>query len=289
MRASLDRTFAPGAFVLIWATGFIAARFVAPFIEPLIFLAIRFGLAAAILGGAALLAGAAWPTGIKGWRDAVIAGVLLHGIYLGGVFWAIRQGLPAGISALIAGSQPLFVALLAPGILGERVTLRRWIGVALGFAGMALVLAPKVGGSGGYPPSTLLVSLASLAGITVGTLWQKRTGGSLDLRSGTAVQYGGAALVVLAGSLATEEMRVEPSAPLLLGLAWSTLVLSIGAIGLLFIMLRRGAAVGVSSLMFLVPPVSALMGYGLFGETLTLVQLFGMGLAAAGVAVAARG
>ncbi|NNM71997.1 DMT family transporter [Enterovirga aerilata] len=288
MPARLDQILIPGAFVLIWATGFVVARLVAPYTEPLIFLAIRFGLATAILAGAALAAGAPWPPTGRAWRDAIIAGILLHGIYLGGVFWAVRHGLPAGISALIVGSQPLLVALLARPLLGEHVPPRRWAGVGAGFIGLGLVLGPKIGGAGGYSVAPLLVCLVSLAGITAGTLWQKRTGGALDLRSGTAVQYVGATLVVLAGSLATEEMRIEPAPALLFGLAWSIFGLSIGAIALLLVMLRRGAAVGVSSLLFLVPPVSALMSYALFGETLTVIQLVGMALAAFGVALAAR-
>ncbi len=288
MRGRFAQLLIPGSFVLLWATGFVVARLVAPYAEPLTFLSVRFALAAAILGAAALAGNALWPTGLRGWRDALIAGILLHGIYLGGVFWAVRHGMPAGISALIAGSQPLFVALLARPLLGEIVSPRRWLGIAAGFAGMALVLGPKIGGTDGFSPSTLFVSVISLAGITAGTLWQKRTGGRLDLRSGTAVQYLGATCVVLAGALATENLRMEPALPLLFGFAWSTLVLSIGAIALLFVMLRRGAAVGVSSLMFLVPPVSALMGFVLFGETLNAIQLAGMALAALGVAVAAR-
>jgi drug/metabolite transporter (DMT)-like permease len=288
MRVRLEQILVPGGFVILWATGFVVARLVAPHTDPLVFLSVRFALAAVILGAAALVGNALWPVGIRGWRDALIAGILLHGIYLGGVFWAIRHGMPAGISALIAGSQPLFVALLARPLVGEYVSPRRWLGVAAGFAGMALVLGPKIGGTGGYPASTLIMSVVSLAAITAGTLWQKRTGGKLDLRSGTAVQYVGATLVVLVGSIATEDMRMEPVPALLFGLAWSTLVLSLGAIALLFVMLRRGAAVGVSSLMFLVPPVSALMGFALFGETLTAIQLVGMVLAALGVAIAAR-
>ncbi|MGA0597616.1 DMT family transporter [Enterovirga sp. CN4-39] len=288
MPARLETILIPGAFVLIWATGFVVARLVAPYTEPLIFLTVRFILAAAILASLALLAGAPWPKGRRGWRDALIAGVLLHGIYLGGVFWAIGHGLPAGISALIAGAQPLLVALLARPLLGEIVSLRRWVGVAIGFVGITLVLGPKIGGDGGYPAATLVVSLLSLAGMTAGTLWQKRTGTKFDLRSGTALQYVGAAVVVGLGSLATEEMRIEPAPPLLFGMAWSIFALSIGAIALLLIMLRRGAAVGVSSLLFLVPPVSALMSYALFGETLSGIQLLGMLLAAFGVALAAR-
>ncbi len=288
MRARLDQVLVPGAFVILWATGFVTARLVAPHTEPLVFLAIRFGIAALILGGAAAAFRAPWPQGGRQWRDILIAGVLLHGIYLGTVFWSVRHGLPAGISALIVGSQPLLVAFLARPLLGEHVSLRRWAGVAIGFVGIALVLGPNIGGAGGYPASTLVASFVGLASISAGTLWQKRSGGGYDLRSGTAVQYLGATGVVLAGSLLAEEMRIDPAPEFLIGLAWSIFGLSIGAIGLLLLMLRRGAAVGVSSLMFLVPPVSALMGYALFGETLTAIQLVGMALAALGVAVAAR-
>ena len=288
MRGRLEPILIPGAFVVIWATGFVMARLVAPHTEPLIFLTVRFTISGLLLAGAALAAGAGWPHGIRAWRDALIAGILLHGIYLGGVFWAVRHGLPAGISALIVGAQPLLVALLARPLLGEYVSTRRWAGVAAGLIGIALVLGPKLGGAGSYPGVTVAVCLLSLVAITAGTLWQKRTGGKLDLRSGTAVQYLGASLVVLAGTLLTEDMRMDFTPPLLFGLAWSVFALSIGAIALLLLMLRRGAAVGVSSLMFLVPPVSALMSFLLFGETLTGVQLVGMAVAAAGVGVAAR-
>ncbi|MDB5558131.1 MAG: EamA family transporter [Enterovirga sp.] len=288
MRARAEQILIPGVFVVIWATGFVVARLVAPHTEPLIFLTARFALAAVILAGAALAAGAPWPKGARAWRDALIAGTLLHGVYLGCVFWAVHRGLPAGISALIVGSQPLLVALLARPVLGEYVSGRRWAGVGLGFAGLALVLGPKIGGAGGYSAATVAACALGLASITAGTLWQKRTGGKLDLRSGTAVQYAGATLVALVGSALTEDMRMDATAPLLFGLAWSVLALSIGAIALLLLMLRRGAAVGVSSLMFLVPPVSALMSYVFFGESLVAVQIVGMALAACGVALAAR-
>lgn len=285
---TLASLVAPAAFVVLWATGFVVARLVAPYSDPLLFLAVRFPLAAVILAAAALAAGAAWPRDGRGWRNALIAGVLLHGVYLGGVFWAVANGLPAGISALIAGAQPLLVALLARPVLGEHVSGRRWLGVVLGFAGIALVLGPRLGGAAAYPPVTLLMSFISLAGITAGTIWQKRTGGRLDLRSGTAIQFAGAAVVAAAGAVALGESRLVPTLPLLAGLAWSTLVLSIGAIALLLYMLRGGAVVAVSSLLFLVPPVSALMGFALFGETLNPLQLAGMAVAMSGVALAAR-
>lgn len=288
MSALRHTSLVPAAFVVIWATGFVVARLVAPYAEPLTFLCVRFAIAGLVLAAAALLARAPWPHGIRGWFDAALAGLLLHGVYLGGVFWAVRNGLPAGISALIAGAQPLLVALLAGRLLGERVSLRRWLGVWTGFAGIGLVLMPRLTGVGAVPPSTLAASVASLLGITLGTIWQKRTGGQADLRSGTAVQFAGAALLVLPVALLTENLRIDPAPALWFGLAWSSLGMSVGAIALLLVLIRRGAVVAVSSLMFLVPPVSALMSYGLFGETLNGVQLVGMGLAAIGVALAAR-
>lgn len=288
MPSRFQASVVPGAFVLIWSTGFVVARLVAPYAEPLTFLTVRFMIAGLVLTAAAALARARWPTGWRGWRDAAIAGMLLHGLYLGGVFWAVRHGLPAGISALIAGAQPLLVALLARPFLGEHVSGRRWLGVWTGFAGIALVLLPRLTGAGAFPLSTLLMSFLSLLGITAGTIWQKRTGAQADLRSGTAVQFAGATAIVLPLALLTETLHLEPVPALWIGLAWSSLGMSVGAIALLLVLIRRGAVVAVSSLMFLVPPVSALMSYGLFGETLSAVQLFGMGLAALGVALAAR-
>ena len=278
----------PAAFVVIWATGFVVARLVAPHTEPLIFLVIRFTLAALLLGAAALAVGAPWPSGRREWRDALVSGVLLHGIYLGGVFWAVRHGMSAGISALIAGAQPLLVALLARPILREHVSARRWAGVLTGLLGIALVLSPRLAGADAFPPSTLVVSFLSLFGFTAGTIWQKRTGGAADLRSGTAVQFAAAAAFVLVGSIATEPMRIDPVPAFWFGLFWSVVAMSIGAVALLLVMIRRGAVVAVSSLLFLVPPVSALMGYAFFGETLTAIQIVGMALAALGVALAAR-
>jgi drug/metabolite transporter (DMT)-like permease len=277
----------PSVFVLSWATGFVVARLVTPFIDPLLFLTLRFALAALVLSLLAFAARAPWPSTPRAWADAIVAGILLHGIYLGGVFWAISKGLPAGISALIAGTQPLIAAALAGPLLKERVSPQRWAGVALGCVGIVLVLAPKLG-LDGYSPAALAASFISVAGITAATFWQKRTGNGADLRSGTAVQFMGATAVVLVGSVLTEPMRIEPHPALWFGLAWATLAMSVGAIALLLVMIRRGAVVAVSSLLFLVPPVSALMAYGLFGESLTVIQIVGMGLAAVGTALAAR-
>jgi drug/metabolite transporter (DMT)-like permease len=280
---------APPLFVLIWSTGFIVARLVAPHADPLTFLWVRYVLAALVLAGVALLLRAPWPKTRTGWRDGLVAGVLLHGIYLGGVFWAVKHGLPAGIAALIAGLQPLATGLLVGPLLGERVSARRWLGIAVGCLGAALVVGPKLGVPGGLPALPLLVCVVAMLSITFGTIWQKRTGSATDLRTNTVVQYVGAALVTLPLALILEDGRLEPVVPLYIGLAWAVFGLSIGAIGLLMLLIRRGAVAGVAALLYLVPPVSALMAFALFGETLTLLQVAGMVVAAVGVAIASRG
>jgi drug/metabolite transporter (DMT)-like permease len=205
------------------------------------------------------------------------------------VFWAVKHGLPAGIAALIAGLQPLVTGALVGPLLGERVSPRRWLGIAVGFCGALLVVAPRLGGVEGFPPLSLLVCFLGVISITLGTIWQKRTAVSADLRTNTVVQYLGAFIVTMPAALLLEEGRLDPTPAFLVGLAWAVVGLSIGAIGLLLVLIRRGAVAGVAALLYLVPPVSALMAYGLFGETLSPVQILGMGIAALGVAVASRG
>ncbi len=285
--ASLLARLAPPLFVLIWATGFIVARIVAPHAEPLTFLFIRYLLAILVLVLLVLAARAPWPRTWPEWRNGLVAGTLLHGFYLGGVFWSVKHGLPAGISALVAGLQPLVTGLLAGPLLGEAVSWRRWTGIGIGFMGASLVVLPKLG-DGGVPPFALFICLLGMLSITLGTIWQKRTGGALDLRVNAAVQFMGAAAVTLPLVLLTERGEIEFTLPVLGALAWAVFGLSIGAIGLLLFLIRQGAVVGVATLLYLVPPVAALMAFALFGETLNLVQMIGMGLAALGVAVASR-
>jgi drug/metabolite transporter (DMT)-like permease len=283
------RWLAPPAFVAIWATGFIVARLVAPHADPLHFLVLRYALAASVLALLAAATGAPWPRTRTSWRDGLVAGVLLHGFYLGGVFWAVKQGMPAGIAALMAGLQPLVTALLAGPLLGEVVSPRRWLGIAIGFAGAALVIAPKLGGEGGFPLVAVLVCFGGVVSMALGTLWQKRHGAGADLRTNVAVQYVGAGLATLPLALLTEPGRFELVPEALLGLFWAVVGLSIGGVLLLMLLIRRGAVAGVASLLYLVPPVTALMAYPLFGEALLPIQLGGMALAVAGVAVASRG
>ena len=279
----------PLLFVGIWATGFIVARLVAPHADPLFFLFCRFVLSALAFAGIAAATRARWPRSLRGWRDALVAGVLIQGAYLGGVFWSVRHGLPAGISALIAGLQPLLTALLAPSMLGERVGRRRWAGIALGFAGALLVLEPQLrAASGGTPVLPLLASGGAMAALTLGTIWQKRTASNADLRTNAAVQFIGAALVTAPVAALTEAGRFDGSWQAWAGLAWAVCGLSLGAISLLLLLIRRGAVAGVASLFYLVPPVVAVLAFTLFGERLSALQVAGMAIAAAGVAVASR-
>ncbi len=280
----------PALFVGIWATGFLVARLVAPHADPLTFLSLRFVLSAGAFAGIAAATGAQWPRGVRAWRDALVAGVLMQGIYLGGVFWSVRHGLPAGLSALVTGLQPLLTAVLAFPLLGERVGARRWTGIMLGFGGALLVLSPQLAAgteSAGTLP--LLASGVGMVAMTLGTIWQKRTGGAADLRTNAAVQFVGAATVTAPLAWLTEAGRFDGAWQAWVGLAGAVCGLSRGAISLLLVLIRRGAVAGVASLFYLVPPVVAVLAFLLFGEALTGVQVAGMALAAAGVAVASRG
>lgn len=288
MPSQLISVGAPSVFVVLWATGFVTARLVAPHVEPMTFLALRFGAATLLLLGFVLIAGVPWPRTAGQWRDAVVAGLLLQGLYLGCVFWAVAHGIPAGVSALIAAAQPILTALLAGTLLGERVAAIRWIGIGAGFAGVALVLAPKLGGADPYPGGALAVSVGALLAMTAGTIWQKRTGGALDLRMGALIHFAASTCLVLGLALATETGRIDPAPAFWVGLVWSILANSIGAVGLLLFMISRSAVVGLTSILFLVPPVALLMSHALFGETMSGVQIAGMAVAAVGVALASR-
>ncbi|MCJ2013990.1 DMT family transporter [Methylobacterium sp. J-076] len=281
----------PGLFVLIWSTGFIAARGAVPHADPLLFTAIRFSCVALILGLIAVAARARFPAGWRGWRGPLVAGFLMQGVYLSGTFVAISLGLPAGIAALVGSLQPLLTASLAGPFLGERVSRRRAAGIAVGFVGAGLVLAPKLGATdpSGIPPTALAISFACVAALTLGTLWQKRTGGGGDLLANAVLQFLGGTACAVPLALLFGHGGFDPVAPLWLSLGWAVLVNSVTGVLLFLYLIRRGAVAGVAALFFLVPPVSAAFGYVLFGETLTWVQVAGMGVAALGVAVANRG
>ncbi len=278
---------APVLFVLLWATGFIGARYAMPWAEPFTFLALRFGAAGVVLAVMAVLFGAARASARIALM-AMVAGALLHGIYLGGVFWAVRHGMSAGMSALIAGLQPLMTALLAGLLLGDRVAPRQWLGLAIGFAGVVLVIWPKLGGTSvdALSPATLTAAALALCGISAGTIWQKRYLTGVDLVTGTAWQYAGATLLMAAGSFALETRQIVWNAESVFAMLWAVFVLSIGTILLLMYLIRLGSVARVASLFYLVPATTALMAWPLFGETLTPLQFGGMALATAGVALA---
>jgi drug/metabolite transporter (DMT)-like permease len=268
----------PVLFVLLWSTGFIGAKLGLPFAEPFTFLGIRMLMATALLLLFALLTRAPWPgSGVEVGHQA-IAGLLVHGIYLGGVFCAIRTGLPAGITALIVGVQPLLTAALVGWVLGEKVTGRQWFGLMLGIAGVALVVSDKLD-AGSMTLLGVLAALCALLGITAGTLYQKRFCSGMDLRSGVVIQYAATAVIMCAMAWIFESRQVEWTGRFVFALLWLVLVLSVGAIGLLFTLIRRGAAAKVASLFYLTPPVTAVLAFFLFGETLGPVALLGMGVA----------
>jgi len=282
---------APVVFVLMWATGFVVARLSAPHADPLTFLGIRFPIAGVLFALIALAIAAPWP-GARQAFHASVAGAFLHGGYLGPVYWAVAHGMPAGVSALIVGLQPLMTAIIAAAMVQERISLRHWAGLAVGMLGVALVVSPKLelgpGLAEGITPVTTAVNLLGALSISFGTVYQKRFATALNLASGGAWQYVGASLAVLIPALLMEDLRFDGSFQAWFALGWSVIVLSLGAITLLMLMIRLGDVGRVSSLIFLVPGVSALMAYVLFGETLVLVQIAGMAVCAAAVLIVTR-
>jgi drug/metabolite transporter (DMT)-like permease len=274
-------------FVLLWSTGFIGAKLGLPYAEPLTFLALRMALVVALLLVVAIATRAPWPRGRRAWIDAVVAGLLVQCGYLGGVFSAIHHGMHAGVVALIVGLQPLLTAAGAAFFLSERTTMRQWLGLALGFFGVALVVSSGLG-SEGVTGQSLGLAAVALVSMTAGTLYQKRFGGTMDFRTGGVIQYSASGAVLLALAAATESMHIVWSKPFVFALAWLVVVLSLGAISLLYLLIKRGKATAVSSLFYLTPPVTAVMAFLLFGEALTPVALLGMVIAVAGVALVNR-
>ncbi|MCV2358599.1 MULTISPECIES: DMT family transporter [Roseateles] len=280
----------PLLFVGLWSTGFIGAKYGLPDAEPLTFLSLRYAIVLALMGAVALLSKAAWPKRARDYLHIGVSGLLVHGLYLGGVFTAIGHGLPAGVTALVVGLQPVLTALGAGVLLGERVRAGQWLGLAFGFVGVSLVVAHKLaaGTGGGLLLGQLAPALLALLGITAGTLYQKRYCPAFDLRSGSVIQFLPClALTLLAASL-SETMQVRWTGQFAFALGWLVLVLSLGAVSLLNLLIRRGSAVNVASLFYLVPPTTALLAWAIFGETLTGLALLGMGLAVFGVWLARR-
>jgi drug/metabolite transporter (DMT)-like permease len=275
---------AAALFVLLWSTGFIGAKLGVPHADPLTFLALRFLLATVLLLAFALATRAPWPRDPVQIAHLCVAGVLLHTIYLGGVYVAMSVGVEAGTSAIIVSTQPVLVAALAGVLLGERVTPRQWFGLVLAVIGVTLVVWRKLEAGVGTVEGVALCLLA-LLGITAATLYQKRYCQNMPLRSGSVIQYAAAGVTAGLGSLIFEEQFVDWSGELIFALAWLVLLLSVGAVSLLYWLIQRGEAARVSTLFFLVPPVTALVAWPVFGETLSPLALAGMVVTVVGVAL----
>jgi drug/metabolite transporter (DMT)-like permease len=283
---TLDR-LAPAIFVLLWSTGWVMAKYAAIYADPLTFLVMRYLLATLLFVGFCMVTGAVWP---KTWRaagHAVISGIFLHGLYLGAVWWAIGQGVPAAISGIIAGLQPLMTAAVAPALIGENLSGQQKLGLMLGFLGIALAVIPKVLAiDTGTTPIHLfpvIVNVVGMAAVTYGTIYQKQHLQAGDIRSTATLQYVGALIVTIPAAFLLEDMRVIWSVQLFAALAWAVLGLSMGAIALLLYLIRRGQVSKAASLIYLVPPLAALQAWLLFDEALTLPMIAGTVIAVAGV------
>jgi drug/metabolite transporter (DMT)-like permease len=274
----------PLFFVFLWSSGFIVAKFGLPYAPPLTFIALRFLCVLAILVPVVLVVRAPWPHGKV--RQIALAGVLVHAGYLAGVWCAIKLGMPAGLSALIVGMQPILTAFAAP-LIGETVRPRQWLGLLFGIAGVALVVVAKIKLVGLSFEAIALCVLALLS-ITIGTLYQKRQCPQFDLRTGTVIQFAACTAVIVPLAIMFEGMEPDFAAvqwtPQFIGaLAWSVFGVSIGAIFLLFALIRRSDATQVTSLLYLTPPTTALMAWLMFGEAFNALGMAGMVLAVAGV------
>lgn len=278
----------PWVFVLIWSTGFVVARFGMPHAPPMKFLALRYGLSLVCFGAWVGLARIAWPRTPAQWGHLAVVGVLVHAGYLGGVWAAVKAGIGAGTVALLVGLQPVLTALWVSATSGSqaRVTRAQWAGLALGLAGLTLVVWHKLGG-GEVTHANLALAVFALISITTGTLYQKRFVGPCDVRSASAIQL----LAALGVTLPLALLEAEPLVwhPQLIGaMAWSVLALTLGGSSLLYLLIQRGAATEVTSLMYLVPPCTAVLAWLLFGEVFTWSMVLGMVLTASGVALVVR-
>lgn len=274
--------FAPALFVLLWSTGFIGAKWGLPYAEPATFLFVRFIIVALLLAALVLWLGVPMPRRRGDIAHLAVSGVLVHGVYLGGVFGAISVGINAGVAALIVGTQPLLTAILVGPLLGERVTTRQWLGFGAGVAGVFLVVYGKFSLQG-QQVAGLSMCIAALVAISLGTVYQKRYCANMDLRAGSMIQFVAAGAFVAVFALVFETREIEWHPEFLFALAWLCIVLSLGAISLLMWLIRRGAASRIASLFYLVPPLVALEAWLLFDETLDRTAMAGMALCAIGV------
>ncbi len=282
----------PGIFVLIWSTGFVVAKYGLPYAPPLTFLSIRYALSLLCFLFWIVLARVSWPRGKLQWLHLAVSGVLIHAGYLGGVWMAIKAGMGSGLASLMVGLQPVLTALWVSTMAStaggaEKVTQRQWLGLGLGLGGLVLVVSRKFGSTQEVTAFTLAAITVALLSITVGTLYQKRFVRAADVRGANAVQLAAAFAVTL--PLALFETQAVAWTPQFIGaLAWSVLVLTLGGSSLLYLLIQRGAATAVTSLLYLVPPCTALMAWLLFAEPVTAVTILGTAITALGVSLVVR-
>lgn len=276
----------PVLFVLIWSTGFIVARYGMPHAPPMKFLLVRYLLSIACFLPWIVLARVKWPTSRVQWAHLAITGIFMHAGYLGGVWAAVKAGMGSGLSALIVGLQPVLTAVWLSST-GGKIAVRQWAGLVLGFVGLVLVVSRKFGQGGEADWLNMSLAVGALFSITIGTLYQKRYVTSCDVRSANVVQLSAALLVTLPFMLLeTEPMRWN--AELAGAMAWSVLALTLGGSSLLYLLIQRGAAASVSSLMYLVPPATAVLAWLLFAEPITALTVAGTALTAFGVSLVLR-
>jgi drug/metabolite transporter (DMT)-like permease len=277
----------PAVFVLIWSTGFIVARFGMPFAPPLKFLVVRYALSAVCFVAWVRMARVAWPRERMQWAHLAVTGVLMQAGYLGGVWAAVRAGMGSGLVALLVGVQPVLTAVWLS-LRGGAISRRQWAGLVLGFAGLVLVVWRKLEQGGEVSTLTMSLALMALLSITAGTLYQKRFLAPCDVRSASAIQLVAALVVSLPFAL-LETDSIHWNLASGGAMAWSVLALSLGGSSLLYILIQRGTATAVTSLLYLVPPCTALMAWLLFSEPITALTLAGIAITAVGVSLAVKG
>jgi drug/metabolite transporter (DMT)-like permease len=276
----------PVVFVLIWSTGFIVARFGMPQSPPMKFLAVRYALSILCFLPWIVIAKVPWPTGRAQWQHLAVTGILMHGCYLGGVWAAVKAGMGSGLVALIVGLQPVLTAFWLTSR-GGRISTRQWWGLMLGFLGLLMVVSRKFGSGGEAHWLNMALAVGALFGITIGTLYQKRFVAACDVRTASVIQLGAALLATVPMTLLeTEAMHWSPD--LLGAMAWSVLALTLGGSSLLYLLIQRGAAASVTSLMYLVPPCTAMMAWLLFSEPITALTIAGTLITAVGVSLVVR-
>jgi len=272
---------APILFVLLWSTGFVGAKYGLPYADPFIFLSVRVLIAALILFAVAALMKLPIAIGASAISRSSVIGFFLHACYLGGVFFSISKGLPAGVAAVVTSLQPVLVSLLAVKVLGEQLKAKQVVGLVLGLVGVVLVLGPSF--EQDIPTSAVIGILVALIGSTSATLLQKKIGTDVPLVSGTAYQYLASGFVLALAAIATGGTRITWSSQFIVAFVWLIAVLSVGAILLLLWLLNTGSAASVSSLFYLIPPATALEAFFLFGEKVNTQGFLGIGITALGV------